>query len=512
MRPLFDYWRQHPLRTILLVGLLIRLLSVVYSKGFGMVDDHFVVVKPAQKLLDGTDVGFWYLDKSDGRAFSKRSVLYPGFVYWQFYALEAVGITNPQTKMLFVRLLHALYNLLVPLFGFLIARRLAGERAARIAGLMLALYWWMPILSVRNLNEVVSMPLVMFAGWMGLQTLKESRKWHWPLLLGLALGLAFSVRFQNLFFAGGVGLALLWYRQWRAILWFSLGVVVPIVVVHGLVEGFVFGYPLFGKVMRYIEYNLTNSNSYVNGQWYNYVLLISGILVPPISIFLWAGFIKMRKHLILVLPVLLFLVFHSMFPSKQERFILPMIPLFIAIGVAGWVEIAEKWNWALRHPKIIRGSWVFFWSLNVLALLVVSPAYTKRSRVESMTFLSDTPQHNAFVLEESNRKSSFSVPLYYLGSKAQIYKVFKQTDRAEFCQQVFASPDSLWPNHVLIVTDKKRTERVAQIEECLGPLQLETLIQPSHLDRLLHWLNPVNRNEAIWIYKTSPKAVAPGQQ
>jgi len=38
------YWREQPILLILLIALLFRLVSVVYSKGYGMVDDHFLVI------------------------------------------------------------------------------------------------------------------------------------------------------------------------------------------------------------------------------------------------------------------------------------------------------------------------------------------------------------------------------------------------------------------------------------------------------------------------------------
>jgi hypothetical protein len=55
----------------------------------------------------------------------------------------------------------------------------------------------------------------------------------------------------------------------------------------------------------------------------------------------------LRKHPLLFWPSFLFFAFHNYFPNKQERFILPILPLFIIAGVIGWCMYMDKskfWN------------------------------------------------------------------------------------------------------------------------------------------------------------------------
>ena len=56
-----------------------------------------------------------------------------------------------------------------------------------------------------------------------------------------------------------------------------------------------------------IRYNIENAETYNTQKWYNYLLLISGILIPPVSIFLIFGFIRSwKKQLLLFLPAFIF--------------------------------------------------------------------------------------------------------------------------------------------------------------------------------------------------------------
>jgi len=50
-----NYFNTHPLRFAIFAGLLFRLMAVIFSKGFGFFDDHFLVLEAAQCWVDGTD-------------------------------------------------------------------------------------------------------------------------------------------------------------------------------------------------------------------------------------------------------------------------------------------------------------------------------------------------------------------------------------------------------------------------------------------------------------------------
>jgi hypothetical protein len=41
-------------------------------------------------------------------------------------------------------------------------------------------------------------------------------------------------------------------------------------------------------------------------------------------------------------------------------------------------------------------------------------------------------------------------------------------------------------------------------EQAMGPLRVIGRAEPGLVDRVVHWLNPVNRNEAIVVARTAP--------
>jgi len=54
-----QYWKTKPLQVIIIMALLVRLLAAVFSQGYGMHDDHFLVIEASQSWADGTDYNDW---------------------------------------------------------------------------------------------------------------------------------------------------------------------------------------------------------------------------------------------------------------------------------------------------------------------------------------------------------------------------------------------------------------------------------------------------------------------
>ena len=212
---------QKPLTTILIIALILRLVAAIFARGYGMHDDHFLVIEASQSWVDGTDYNNWLpknrlSDVPDGHSF-----FYVGIHYVLFSVIKWLGIHNPDTKMYIIRILHALLSLLVVWGGYKIARQQAGERTAKRVGIFLAMLWFMPFLSVRNLVEIVAMPFLMWGLWL-IYAAKEKRKYLlWMFLAGFVMGLAVSIRFQAVLFVGGTGLALLFLKKWKEAIHYS---------------------------------------------------------------------------------------------------------------------------------------------------------------------------------------------------------------------------------------------------------------------------------------------------
>lgn len=89
METIKNYYKEHPLRFALITGIVLRFIAVIFSKGFGMHDDHFLVIEVAQSWADGTDYNNW-LPGSGSTQPSGHSFFYCGIHYLLFTLLQSV--------------------------------------------------------------------------------------------------------------------------------------------------------------------------------------------------------------------------------------------------------------------------------------------------------------------------------------------------------------------------------------------------------------------------------------
>jgi 4-amino-4-deoxy-L-arabinose transferase-like glycosyltransferase len=511
------YIERNPLKVIILLALILRLTAAVFSKGYMMHDDHFLVVEAAQSWADGGDYNNWLPWNQVNPAPEGHSFFYVGIHFLIFKTLNFAQINDPQNKMLVIRLLHALFSMLTVWFAYKITRKISSEKNALSVALILAAAWFMPCFSVRNLVEVVATPLLIWSVWI---LTKNDQKKNLPYLFaGLLLGLAFSVRFQTAIFTGGVGLSLLFMKKFKGVIFVALGTVISILAIQGLVDFFIWHRP-FAELGAYIEYNWKNKNEYGTNNQLMYISVITLIFTVPLGIMLLFGFFKTwKKQLLIFLPTFLFILFHNIFPNKQERFVFTMIPFFVITGIAGWNEFVQNSKNKERWTKFSRVSMKIFWILNIPALILFTTSYEKKARTESMYYF--YKKNPKFILsEDSNRESVSMLPFFYAGYQGFQYilpqenrpdtissKYFKQGSkfvRVIYLPEYFKtiSRDSL-PEYVLFYDDKNLDKRVARLKTIFPNMKIETVIGTSLVDAMFQKMNPINKNFPFYIYKTN---------
>ncbi len=461
MNLIIKKWDENPLFVILSVAVFLRLISVFFAGGYGYHDDHFLVIEPAQGWLEGRNPGKMIVDDIEDNK-SGRSLLYPGILSGVFWMLESVSIHDPLVKMWVLRLLHAAYSLLIVVFGYRIVETIATKEKARFVGLLLATYWMFPQIGVRNLVEAVPTPLMMYGSLILLRYIKGSGKIWQVILCGVLMGICFSLRYQTLFFTAGLGLGFLILKKWKEFFYFSTGVALLIVLLHGIGDYFLCGSP-FCKVIYYFVYNMDNASTYFDKPWFDYVLLLLGLFIPPISIFLLFGFFRAYKiDLLLWLPVLVFFVFHSMFPNKQERFIFTVMPQMLLLGYLGWTEFMEKSGFWAKRKKLIAGFWIFFWVLNIPVSVIYSAYYNKKARIEGMVYLRERGDVKNFFMIDKTRVGVKDAPLFYLGKKVPYIRVTSNSDDNQVKTELEGLPDAIKPNYLIIM--RKQGEDLTEKE------------------------------------------------
>ncbi len=505
--------QRHPLEWLTLIAAVPRVFAAFFSGGYFAHDDHFLVIEAAQSWVDGADYNNWLpWNQQQVPVPSGHQMVYPGLHFLLFWCWKWVGFTDPLNKMIAVRLLHAAWSLITVRLGYRIALRLSNKAIAWRCGLFLALFYFMPFLAVRQLVEVVCVPLIMLSALYLLRALpaeipRESiapalapAPATWSLLYaGIFAGLSMNIRFQAVFFAAGPVFALLAQRRALHAITFAFGVIAPVILLQGGIDMFIWGRP-FAEMTEYVRYNMANSTSYFDQPWYNYLLVLGGVLIPPLSLAVFFGFARRARPFVLWLPVLLFILMHSLFPNKQERFILPIVPLLFVLGYTS----CELWRvhskWWQRHATLWRGAMIWTWTVNTLLLVPLCFSYSKRERVMAMTMLHNAKEVRGIIVEDSYGKDTPMLPRYYWRNWTAPIATYTDTT-ADLRAMVNGYPEAQRPNYVLFIGEEELPQRMARTQRALGGLDPVGRAEPGLLDRVMHRLNPVNRNETIVILK-----------
>ena len=485
----FQSWK-----TILFAALIVRLIAVVFSQGYGMHDDHFLIVEASSSWVDGYDYNHWlpWTETNAGHP-EGHSFTYVGLNFFYFYFMKLIGFSDPKVLMFFNRLLHALASMLVVYFGMKITEKLADNKSAIRVGWLLALLWIMPFVSVRNLVEVAAAPLLVYGCWL----LVKNESWRNFFIAGMVIGLSVSFRYQIGVFSIALGGLLLFQRKWKLFLAFCLGNAIVFSITQGLVDYLIWGYP-FAELMGYVTYNLKEGTTYLpNQNYFMYLIVLMGCFFVPLGLLMGYGFFRSaKKYLLLFVPTFAFILFHTIYPNRQERFILSVLPLFLILGVLGYDLVKDS----IRKQRLWRISMVAFWMLNIPFLFFASTMYSKKSRVEAMYYLHDKSNKEGRILLEGSAANRVSMmPKFYAKSWHATF-----VERTDIKQDLRVNPE-LDFNYIFFFDEKDLNKRIKAYRAIYPHIQLAFKSEPSGVDVLLRKLNPRNANEYIEVWQTNFK-------
>lgn len=517
-------WNSYPLRTIMLLALLLRMASAIFSEGYGMHDDHFLVIETPWSWTKGYDYDRW-LPKSLGEdpKPTGHNFFYAGINYLLFQAMDGIGIENPKTEMFILRLLLAFLSLLTVYYSYKITEKLTDEKMAKIVGIFNACLWFMPFFVVRNLVEVIAIPFLMAGVWLYIkedyEVTASMKRMKLVFFAGFVLAMAISIRYQVGIFLVGMGIIMLIQKRWRDIVVFGTGVLISLFVTQGIVDIIIWGKP-FVEMIGYVEYNISHRHGYGNANnYFLYVQVLFAMLVPPASVYIFFGFFRVwKKYLILFFPVFLFFLFHTYYPNRQERFIVTIVPLLITLGLIGWYDFVDKSKFWTKYLKLHKASWIFFWVLNIILILPMSLSSTKKSRINAMHYFYPIKDKvESILVDDTGREKYMWMPVFYAGKPIQIYVMAKENPEAS---GYFSKPSGYVsyintirifevnedvdnPEYVIFVEDIDLDERVDRVKQTFPNLKFEAHIVPSFVDRIMKKANPVNENEEFFIYRVN---------
>jgi len=430
----------------------------------------------------------------------ERTALLPGVIAAIMTQARHIGIHDPGTVMLLVRLFQAAYSLLVVYFVYRLVERLLGPDSAMLAGLLAAAFYAMPVTAVHQLEEsVCQVPLLAAFWWWQRAEDRDHSPAVWGALAGAALGAALILRLPLIGFAGAFALLVLLRRRPVTIgdkLAF-LGGLALVVVLQGYSNALInhqWGYSFAERLgaMLHPQRLAVESGGYPSNPPWHYLLTLLAALIPPASILLLAAAVQGGRQIpLLGIATLAFFVSHSLLANKQERFLLPILPALFILIVAGL-----PWLAARIGPPAYRGMWWYFWIVNTALLVIVTFSFSKKDRVEPLLYV--YRRHDATGVLVAQYNQTFSVPEYYLGRPRPALVAVERGQNVEDATR------GLPVNYVIVYSDTPEDDRVFLAGALHRHLTLLTVIQPSLTDRLAHAINPRhNRAHTALVYTTS---------
>ncbi len=488
--PVTVWLKRHPVWTLVIIAALCRILAALFAKGFMIPDDHFLTIEVADAWLKGENT--WYTGK-----IPMRGILYPYTVTALMWALKQLTITAPDTVMFFIRLTHALWSLLTIPLIYHAVKRFSDEKTAFTAGLIGAVFYLMPFMAVRNLPEVLCQPPILAGLILADCALRADERGLAKKFFaaGILLGLGFLLRYQNVVFPLAALLYITLKRRWKAGAYLTLGALIMtgiLAVIDGLsYSGFQF------TPLNLLRFQASHVQSYVTNPVYTHFTTILLAFIPPFS-FLMVWFIirAARKAPVMFWAAFGFLLIHSLIPQKQERFILPLFPVLVTLGMIGYAgSITQGKRW-------MRGLWVWFWAVNTVLLIITTFNYSQKARVESLVRLGKIPDAAKVIILSPDHP--VNPPWFYLDGEIET-TLLRSWDAFDgiaphLIQERRARPEEDY--YVVIFTHKPLEHYIERIETKLGLLEQVDHIKPSLVDALLHFMNPRhNHSKEAYIFR-----------
>ncbi len=361
------------LRRVLIAAAVVRLIAAVFSAGYIMSDDHFLAVEPVSSWVCGENYHNWYPnaynETADAQPFS-YAYYFLNFLILKFCA--AFGILNPFIQAFVLRLAHAALSL----WGVYLFVKLAERLISSVTWRMYAIWFWVfggvvTVFSVHQLVETACIPFVLLAYLYVLKYFERERVGA-LIVAALAFSVSVGMRYQLVFFPLTFGMYLLWKRKWSGAVLFGIFFTFGFALTQ--IDNLLFWHkPIYQHLLDYQSYNAAHFADYPSNV-FSYLSLISYYIFPVVTI---VFLISLRrrpdakqdsskdalqdvsqdsskdamqdalqdvsqdpledssKGASQVVPILIgtivFIVFHLIFPNRQERFLLPAVPFVLLL-------------------------------------------------------------------------------------------------------------------------------------------------------------------------------------
>lgn len=303
-----------------------RLWAAWCNQGVFWPDEIFQSIEQAHRLVFGYGITPWEFRTG------ARSWVLPGLIAAVLKLGSVAGISSGEGLVLLAKTSMALISLVGLYLTMRLAAVLAGARAGLLAGAFAGFFPVSLLLSSRCFAEMISIPIVL-----GSTLLCRDSSRNRQLSAGALAGLGICIRYQNGLIACALLAILVSERRFKDARFFVLGVTC-VALLGGMLDWVTWGQP-FAAFKKYLWFNLKKSGAKFGRFPFPYYVTVAWSAVGPAVLLFGVGLVlgaKLAPKLCVM--ALGYVLIHSLIPHKEFRFIMPVVPILLAVAAAGIVD------------------------------------------------------------------------------------------------------------------------------------------------------------------------------
>ena len=345
-RELFSKYRK-----LIILGIVIHIITAIFSVGYYHVDEHF-------QILEFTSIKLGIAEAEQlpwEYQAHLRPAVQPAFAYILIKIVNSLALDNPFFHATLLRIISAILSLYcLYLLILSLNRQIKYDHLIKYFVFLSLMIWFLPYLHVRYSSENWSG--IFF--WIGFALLflkkgeeqQSVKSFGKILFVGLILGLAFILRYQiGLSIAGLVLWLIIIKKEKRSILSVLISGIMIFIIVGILIDKWFYNEWTF-TAWNYFKVNLLEGKTSDFGvqPWWYYLeeIIVKG--VPPFSLVIIFSVIlvwyKYPKHAVTWITIP-YIIIHTLIAHKELRFLFPMVYILPFIIVLSFNQLREEQRW-----------------------------------------------------------------------------------------------------------------------------------------------------------------------
>jgi len=330
-------WRWNKIRnrvpelTLLALASVPRVWAAWNDQGVLWADEIYQSVEQAHRLVFGVGMIPW--EFRDGA----RSWIFPGVLAGvlkvaSFFTATGLGLMRA------VKLFMVAVSIVAIVFGMRIAHRVAGRTASLFAGALIGGFPALVVFSPRAMSEMASGAMIAGVALLALGPGKRRTA-----AAGLLGGIATFMRVQNGVAVLALLLVPLLRRRWREALGYSVGGIAG-TAVGAAIDWMTWGKP-YHSIWTNLKFNLVENRAVAGwgaSPWSYYFATFWTSTGWPLLIVAAGLLLTLPRAPGLVLTVGATLGAHVAIQHKEYRFVMPIVPLALALAGAGLAMVIDR--------------------------------------------------------------------------------------------------------------------------------------------------------------------------